>query len=67
MINSHLCQGSERVKLLAQAIGGITNTNRNKVTGVRFQIIMEANMKFTAFWGIAPYSFIQVDQHFRST
>jgi hypothetical protein len=32
---------------------------------VRFQILMAANMKMTAFWDIVPCSLVEVDRRFR--
>jgi hypothetical protein len=37
----------------------------NPQENVRFQVLMVANMKMTAFWDIAPCTLVEVDSHFR--
>jgi hypothetical protein len=38
---------------------------QSKATNLRFHVLTVASMKMKAFWGIAPYSLVEVDRRFR--
>jgi hypothetical protein len=47
--------------LICTAQGKQNYQQSNYVSCVRFQVLTAVSMKMIAFWGIAPYSLIEVD------